>query len=364
MFKQAIDFIKNCKGKTIVIYDSDGDGIGAAVILAKTLKRLFRKLPKAIANHHDLFNITVKNNYGVISKQKANRIIIVDISVDENPEYVLKLAKKHKVLIIDHHQIHKNLNKFKNIIHVNPFFWKSKIRPSKYASSKIVFDICSKTTNIEDLDWLAGLGIINDCVGAAWKEFLDKIYKKYPSLKGKNLYSFDNKLGYINHLITSGYYHSGVKGGEIGYETYLKSESPLDIIKLKTASARKLRKMYDEVEGEIQDTIKNWRKKAKIIENKKLIILELNTKFSIKSPISTKISMIVPNYTVIVARKRDNKTHISFRRNDGKINCSELAIMTTKNLKNASGGGHIPAAGAVIMTKDWNKFKDNVIRFL
>ena len=43
MFKQAIEFVKNCKGKTIIIYDTDGDGIGAAVILAKTIKRLFKK---------------------------------------------------------------------------------------------------------------------------------------------------------------------------------------------------------------------------------------------------------------------------------------------------------------------------------
>jgi oligoribonuclease NrnB/cAMP/cGMP phosphodiesterase (DHH superfamily) len=363
MFKQAIDFIKNCKGKTVIIYDTDGDGIGAAAILAKTLKRLFKKYPKAIPGHHDLCYIT-KNNYDEISKQKADRIIIVDIAVDQKPEYILKLAKKHKILIIDHHQAHENMNKLKNIIHVNPYFWKSRISPYKYASSKIVFDICSEIINIEDLDWLAGLGIINDFVGKTWKDFLDKIYKKYPYLKGKNLYSFDNKLGYINNLITAGYYYSKIRGGKIGYETCLKAKSPLNIIKLKTNSARKLKKMYDEIEREIQDTMKNWRKNAEIIENKKLIILELNTKFSIQSPVSTKISIQVPNYTVIVIKKEANKTYISFRRQDGKVDCGELATITTKNLENASGGGHIPAAGGNIMTKDWNKFKENVIHFL
>jgi len=363
MFKQAIDFIKNCKGKTVIIYDSDGDGIGAAAILAKTLKRLFGKLPKAIPGDQDLFYIT-KNNYDQISKQKADRIITVDIAVDEKPEYILKLAKKHKILIIDHHQVHKDLNKFKNVVHTNPCFWKSRIPPFRYASSKIVFDFCSKITNVEDLDWLAGLGIINDYAGASWKDFLNRIYKKYPYLKGKNLYSFDNKLGYVNNLITSGYFHSGMKCGKIGYEACLKSESPLDIIKLKTVPARKLKKMYDKIEKEIQDIMKNWRKKAEIIESKKLIILELNTKFSIKSPISTKISSQLPHYTLIVARKDGNKTYISLRRGDGKVNCGKLATVTTKNLKNANGGGHIPAAGGKIMTKDWSKFKENVIRFL
>jgi len=363
MFKQAVEFIKSCKGKTVIIYDTDGDGIGAAAILAKTLKRLFGKLPKAIPGNHDLFYIT-KNNYNQISKQKAERIITVDIAVDEKPEYIFKLAKKHKILIIDHHQIHKNLNSFKNIIHINPSLWKSRIPSFRYASSKIVFDICKKITNIEDLDWLAGLGIINDYAGASWKDFLNDLYKKYPYLKGKEPYSFDNKLGYINHLITAGCYYSKIKGGKIGYDTCLKAESPLDIIKLKITSSKKLKKIYNKVENEIKDTIKNWRKKTEIIENKKLVILELNTKFSIQSIISTKISIEVPNYTVIVARKDGKKTYISFRRQDRKVNCGELADITTKNLRNASGGGHIPAAGGNIMTKDWDKFKENVIRFL
>ena len=63
MFKQAIDFIKNCRGKTVIIYDTDGDGISAAVILAKTLKRLFGKFPEVIPAYHDLFNVTIKKNY-------------------------------------------------------------------------------------------------------------------------------------------------------------------------------------------------------------------------------------------------------------------------------------------------------------
>lgn len=361
MFEKAVEFIKNCRGKTVIIYDTDGDGIGAAVIVAKTLKRLFNKYPKAVPGDHDLLYIT--SSHDEISRQNAERIIIVDMSVDNKTGYISRLARKHKILIIDHHQSRKNMDRNKNIVHVNPCFWKSKIPSFRYAASKLTFDICRKATDIEDLDWVAGVGIINDYSGKSWKGFLNRIYKKYPYLKGKDLYSFENKLGYITHLITSGYYPKK-RSGKIGYDACLKAETPMDIIKSKSASAKRLKGMYDCIEKEIQETMKVWRERAELIDDKRLIILRLNTKFSIQSTISTKISIKKPNYTVIVARRSGKEIHISFRRQDRKVDCGRLARASTKNLKNANGGGHAPAAGGKIMAKDWKKLKENIIRFL
>ena len=51
--KRAVEFIKSCKEKTVIVYDTDGDGVGAAVIIAKTLKRLFKKFPIVIPVNHD-----------------------------------------------------------------------------------------------------------------------------------------------------------------------------------------------------------------------------------------------------------------------------------------------------------------------
>jgi single-stranded DNA-specific DHH superfamily exonuclease len=362
MIKQAVEFIRNCSGKTIIVYDTDGDGIGAAVIISKTLKRIFNRYPKAIPADHDLKYVT-RNDYDEISKQKAENIIIVDMSVDSKIDFITRLAKKHKILIIDHHQSKKNLNRNRNIVHANPFFWKSRIASFRYASSKVAFDICNKVTNIDDLDWLAGLGIINDYSGKSWKSFLNRIYKKHPYLKGKDNYSFENKLGYIAHIITSGYY-SKRRSGKMGYDACLKAETPLDIIKTRSASAKKLKKMYNKVEKEIQSIMKNWRKKAEIFENKKLIILKLETRFSIQSTIATKVSIKKPDHTVVVAKKTGKKIHVSFRRQDRKVNCGELAAAAIRGLKNANGGGHAPAAGGKIMANDWNKFKEKIIRLL
>ncbi len=356
MLKGVADFIKkNGNKKTVIIFDTDGDGIGAATILVKTFKRIFNKTPKTIPANHSLF-FTTKDIHQEIKKKEFDTVITVDMAVDERPNYILKLAKKSKILIIDHHQVHKNLNKYKNILHINPILLKIKIPPYKYCTSKIVYDICKELTDIEDLDWLVGIGIVNDKCEEKWKDFLNKIYKKY------NLSLSELKL--INNMITSSYYHSGIEGIKIGFKACLEASSPIDILKMKTANSKKLRKFYDIIEKEINLTIKKWKKNAKIIENKKLIILELNTNFSISSPISTKISFEKPNYTIIVTRKKDKITYVSLRRQDKKINCGRIARMATKNLKNSNGGGHIPAAGAHIMTKDWNEFVKRILTLL
>ena len=351
MLKKAAEFLKEIDNKkTLIIFDTDGDGIGSAAILAKTIKRLFKKMPEAMPANHGLSFID-SSMVKKIKSKKFDAIITVDAAVDEKPEYVLELAKKSRILIIDHHQIHRNLNNSK-ILHVNPNLWKTKFVSYKYCTSKIVYDICSKLTNIEDLDWLAGIGIVNDKSEDTWKGFLKGVYKKYKISSPK--------LRLTNDIITSGYCYSGRKGVMTGYRACLETSSPVDILRAKTNNTRRLKKFYDIIEGEIVSEMKNWKRNAEIIEDKKLIILKLNTKFSISSPISTKISFEKPHYTVLVIRKNGKVIYMSLRRQDKEVDCGRIAEKVIKNLNNASGGGHCLHSDTLIILKNGkiDKLKD------
>jgi len=353
---EAIKMIKENGGKkTLIIYDTDGDGIGSAAILTKFFRKVFKKTPSSMPSEHESFFISEKM-LKEIKRKNFDFIITVDIAIDERLECILELSKKARILVVDHHQIHNDLNKYKNIVHVNPSLCKIKIPPYKYCVSKIIFDICSEITNIEDLDWLTGIGIVNDKCEDVWKDFLENIYKKY---------SFTyKKLKTVNDIITAGYNYCGNSGVKIGYDACLEASSPIDILKAKTPNSKKLKRFYNIIEREIISITKNWKKKAEIIEDKKLIMLQLKTKFSISSPISTIISLEKPNYTIFVSRKRDDMIYISLRRQDGKVDCGEIASSLTKNLENSSGGGHRPAAGIHIMSRDWNIFKERILDLL
>ena len=128
--------------------------------------------------------------------------------------------------------------------------------------------------------------------------------------------------------------------------------------------SKKIVVLHNRIEREINSQMKNWKKNAEIFKNKKLIILELKTNFSISSVISTLISLKKQNYTVLVARKYGKHMSISLRRQDRKVDCGLLARKLTKNIKNSSGGGHVPAAGINIMAKDWKQLRKRVLEIL
>ncbi len=358
--QKAAEFIKNCSEKTAIIYDVDGDSIGSAGIISKVIERLFGYVPKAHVINHDMFAID-RGIYKNVQKDKIKNLIMVDFAVDEQPEYVVKLAEKAKILVIDHHQLHGDMNKIENILYVNPHLWKSEVEPVKYCVSKMTYDICEKITDIKELGWLAGIGIINDSCGVQWKEFLDSVYKIYPVLKkGSEPYSFDSNLGLINHMITAGYYHSGLRGARLAYSACLEVETPLDLLEARTPKARLLKRMYDEVQADIRNAVDNWRDCAE--EHGDLAFVTLKTKFPVGSPVSTMLGIRNPDRTMVIMRQKGDSFHASFRRNDCKHNMGKLATEATKGLENANGGGHIPAAGAHFLKKDLEKFKENVLR--
>ncbi len=352
MMEKAVEFLNENKDKrTLIIFDTDGDGIGAAAILSKTLRKISNMIPDVIPRNRGLSFIS-EDMLQEIKKKKMGVIITLDIAADEKPENILLVSKSFRIMIVDHHQVRRNLNG-KGIVHVNPVFWETNIPSFRYCTSKIIYDICKEITDLDNLDCLAGIGIVNDKCEDYWKDFLKDVCKKY----GISL----NELRLVNNIISSGYQYSGNSGSMLSFKACLESSSPKDVLNGRSPNSRKLRKFYETIESDIKTITKSWRKDAEILEEKKLIILELDTRFSLNSTISTMISFKKPNYTVAVARKNDGVTSVSLRRQDGKVNCGKIAIKLTKGLKDSLGGGHIPAAGVHIRSKDWKVFRSRLV---
>jgi single-stranded DNA-specific DHH superfamily exonuclease len=345
MFEKAIAFLKSGK-KTAFVFDTDGDGIGAAVILAKCVRRAFNNSPKLVPRHHGISLLSKETVNKVMGK--FDLVVFLDMAVDEKPEYVFAIAKKSKVVIIDHHQVHKNMNSHK-IVHLNSSLWQKKIPSHRYCTSKMVYDLSSNFTEAEDLDWLAALGIINDMAEKSWESFLKEVCDR-------NRISLE-QLKTVNNIITSSYQFSKNKDVMLSFYACLEAISPFDILNGRTENAKKLKGFYDVIEKEIGSIMGTWRERAEILEDKKLIILELGTRFSLSSTISTLVSLEKPDYTVMVKRRSGKDVSISLRRQDKKVDCNRLAKKLIYNLENASGGGHVPAAGIKIMAKDWNVVK-------
>ena len=65
--------------------------------------------------------------------------------------------------------------------------------------------------------------------------------------------------------------------------------------------------------------------------------------------------------TIIVVKHVNNNTTFSVRRSDYTINVGSAVNFAASKIKSASGGGHIPAAGAKCDKKDYETFLDLII---
>jgi len=92
--------------------------------------------------------------------------------------------------------------------------------------------------------------------------------------------------------------------------------------------------------------------------------LEVNSKFSIKSSISTLSSLKFPNTTLIIYQIENGIVQFSGRRHDKKLAVNDLLENATKNIPGASAGGHIPAAGGKVPASHLEEFKQNIINLL
>jgi single-stranded DNA-specific DHH superfamily exonuclease len=345
LFDKAISFLRESK-KTLIVFDTDGDGIGSAVIMAKAVKRAFNSSPNSIPRSHGKSLVTRELIDKI--KGKFDLIAFLDIAADEIPEYVEELAQKSKVLILDHHLVRKDMNG-KRVAHLNSSMWQKKIPSHRYCTSKMAYDLCSRFVDIQDMDWLAAMGILNDMADKSWKPFLKEVFSR-------NKITFE-QLRTVNNIVTSSYQFSKNKDIMVSFQACLEALSPFDILYARTDNAKMLKGFYDVIENEIKSVMKSWKEKADISDSKKLIMLELDSRFSINSTISTLISIDRPHYTVMVARKNGKSVSISLRRQDKKVDCNKLAKELIEDLENANGGGHVPAAGIKIMAKDWNTVK-------
>ncbi|MFQ6009786.1 MAG: DHH family phosphoesterase, partial [Candidatus Aenigmatarchaeota archaeon] len=147
--KDAVGFLKSIEGSAGIFFHADCDGsCSAALVLALLKNRGLR--PKVLAGELD------EEFFEAFAKQKVGSVIFLDLAVDQYPE-LLGPFRKRKVLVIDHHVIHNDLNKM-GFIHINPRFK----NPELYTSASLVtFDICSKA-GLKSRKWIAKLGAVGD----------------------------------------------------------------------------------------------------------------------------------------------------------------------------------------------------------
>jgi len=322
-FQEAKEFLDNItsKDKVAVIHHDDGDGFASGILFYDWCKNKEAKV------EHFSFSFGKWNR--TIDLTKFNKILITDIAPKGIEEILPPLEKE--ILYTDHHQKSEEIPK--EIL--------------EYRTTEEGYIPSSRTVGelTEIKKWLSIAGTITDA-GDLYPEnqkFINEFLEK------ERISLEDFKENYSNIFSnTLVYFHKDPK----------KAFKIIKEIK-SLKEFKKISKYSKEIEEELGRIVKEYDNKKERLGDINFFYFE--TKFYIKKPLAAIISRNNPKEMIIFATPTDEKyLSISARNQSKKKDMIHLLKTGIKGLKNASCGGHVPAAGGTIKTKDLEKFKENI----
>ncbi len=345
--KKAANFLENIKEKdgVVIIYNNDGDGICSCVIISEYLRRKGNKRPYIISQPMPMD----KNIVQRVKTTVPDKIILLDIAADQQQGILKSLAGLSDIMIVDHHQVYKNMNSGK-IVHYNPRIDDPRVYQS---TSYCVYKICSKIMDILDLLWVCAVGMVADYNLDDSKDLVKEVEKKYNI--DKHLY--ETKIGRIADMIAA---TSATKKLSFDQMVDVIQNSNLEEFE-KARNAEKMVESGELIKKEMETLVEDAE--ANMERNGNLMFYNIKSKYNLSSPLSTRISEGYKNKLVIIYQKVGNRLKASGRNQAKNINAGKVMGKAAKEV-GGSGGGHDAAAGATISAAEWDKFKENIINIV
>ncbi len=301
-----------------------------------------------------------------INKRLLNSLKII------NPELTVTLdlsidPKKLNIFngfVLDHHIFGENI-RTGNMLYLNPRVFEKndvKVVPTSF----MVYKVLKKMFPSENISWIGCIGVTEDHRVETCKEIFDDVKKEYPDMIKVDITqeNVENSVfGIMWDMVRSG---RMVKGGDGTKTTVLSliecKNRPDQFINGLTNNSYLVKKFYEKMVSEIENSMDNFEKTAKFYNDKKVILFEpKNVNLSgITSFLSDKIRKKYPEWIVCVINKnrRGGKVKISIRSEQSKreVNLVDILKKINKNIPSAIGGGHKSAIGINMNIDDLDNF--------
>jgi len=338
-----IENLLNTKGKKLLVYHSDVDGICSSALLLKFFSG-FKSVPREGPVLDEGFMETL------LSK-KPSLLLFMDIPADQEWRKLLILKRKlEKMMIIDHHIVEKDMNSF-GVLHINPRMANKDVY---IPASAVVYEILrSLGYPVKKLIWIAAAGVIADYGFEDCGPLLEECERMYPGTLSDKPSPL--KLSRIAEMLAALITLKGLKGAKLGLDLLTKIETIRDI-----RNHKDLKECYQKVRKEIERIMEDFEKHAEFVPEKNVITYEIKSKLNITSIIATKVTDTYKKEVIMIRKRSKQGWKISLRCQSGKVNVGDLAKKASLGL--GSGGGHQKSAGALV--RDWEKFRRNVLKQL
>ncbi len=336
--REVFDFLSIEPGmKVAIVCDNDEDGLTAAVQMRLFLEMSGCETKTFFYDH----NTKIANFFSSFLRNIFDRTVFLDLNETFISDVLKEVGKNTgKCLIIDHHQELDVTNAFFDFLKIKPWDF-SKVEPSHYPASKMVFDLFG------GIDWICAIGVIGDFSFKEWASFLKQVRKKH-SLSEKQM---DDLAGITACVVA---YHND-KIHDL-FDFLCSAKSPTDLFASWFAESKK------EFDDLLEQERQRFFREATYIEDAEIYFYE--TKPRLRSKLSTLLSKDIPNKTLMIYEDHGFMVGASLRRSDFKINCGEVSAFAVNGARDGRGGGHIPAAAATFRRTYLSSFKDKILLYL
>ncbi|MFQ5647610.1 MAG: DHHA1 domain-containing protein [Candidatus Aenigmatarchaeota archaeon] len=330
---RADEFLRT-KGKKLLFYHQDSDGICSAALLLKFFPG-FEAVVREGPRMDDRF-------VEEVLEKKPSLVVFLDLPVDQE-------LPKARILVIDHHIPEADLNS-ERILHINHMFTQKVYIPTSYQVYRVLERMGRK---MGGLCWISAIGIIGDYGFKECHDFLLKCKVRYPELLYEH--PMESKLAKASEMISSAVTLKGARGAMMALDILVKAKRHADF-----AGHKGLVRLDKRMKAEVDKILDEFSKKKEEHPELNLIIFEVRSKLNITSVISSILARLYPDDIIIIRKGHNGGWKISARSQTGIVNLGEIIKKCVSGI--GSGGGHEKAAGA--MVNNWEEFKARLLRAL
>jgi single-stranded DNA-specific DHH superfamily exonuclease len=324
-------FVESLATPSLVFHDADADGVTAGVILEATLQRLgFPGVERqATSRERDAWGET---NRTLIRARGPRSLFVLDLGSRAEP------LIDGPSCFIDHHRPD---GVPPNGVLITAYAWKP--IPN---TSLLVYDVCSPLAKIDDLEWIAAVGVISDLGERAPFGILGAARQRYAMKDLKEVTTLVNAAR-----------RASEHQPEVAARALAMHSSPRDLLTSSSGDVARLRALRDEVKSEIDEAKKAAPKFAGNVA-----LIRVRSRCQVHPVIAQIWRTRLPKYIVIVANDGyvEGRVNFSMRAAPGTNLLDYLAAIDLGEGEGSYGRGHDQATGGSLPFERWELFLSKI----
>ncbi len=313
--------------QTVILHDSDADGVTAGVCLEIALKRKgFRHVARVVPDRQR--NAWTEGNRARVREHNPQALFVLDLGCAGEP-----VIENVPTCFIDHHRPEGVPPRS---VLISGYEWQP--IPN---TSLMVYELCRAIADVDDLEWIAAIGTFSDLGERAPFEIVEKAKRRYTVKWLKEATALVNASR-----------RSSLYDPEAAARALLTHDSPRALVESTSEDVESLRRAREEVK-----TAMNEAKKAAPTFSNNVALIRINTPCQIHPLIAQIWRTRLPKYIVIAANEGYLPGRINFSARSGE-NINVLDFLRSIELdagEGSYGHGHDQASGGSLPVARWNE---------